>query len=167
MLQRIFYNFILLIVVINIAGCVESSFDLAQESRLPLWFKTSQGMKRDEFTVTMDYYMTSDSGKAVFNIFDKNGRRLKKVKGITQGRYPIQLKKPPLGFPIGYPKYEIVIVDGIVDVIEHRKMEPIFYMVDDSKVLEELGVKRKKRKGNKKRQKKGDKTFRDSPRRVR
>lgn len=40
-----------------------------------------------------------------------------------------------------YPLYEVVTVDGVDEVIEFRKMEPFFYIVEDeslsAKVIEE------------------------------
>jgi hypothetical protein len=52
----------------------------------------------------------------------------------------LTLKKPPLGFAPGYPGYEVISIDGLTDVVEHRAMEPTFYMTDDAAVREELGV---------------------------
>jgi hypothetical protein len=39
-----------------------------------------------------------------------------------------------------YPQYFAVTVDGITDIVEHKKMEPIFYMTDDPAIWKELGV---------------------------
>jgi len=39
-----------------------------------------------------------------------------------------------------YPSYEIITVGRTTEVIEHRKMEPIFYVTDDPSVLSKLGV---------------------------
>jgi hypothetical protein len=61
------------------------------------------------------------------------------VKGLE----PLQLKHPPPGFPPGYPSYEIITVNGITDIIEHRKPEAIFYVTDDPTVWKELGVAQK------------------------
>jgi len=43
----------------------------------------------------------------------------------------------------GYPSYEVITLNGITDIIEHRRMEPIFYVTDDPAVWKELGVGRK------------------------
>jgi hypothetical protein len=48
------------------------------------------------------------------------------------------LKVPSPGFPAGYPSYEIVSIGGVTEIIEHRKMEPIFYVSDDPAVRAEL-----------------------------
>jgi hypothetical protein len=39
-----------------------------------------------------------------------------------------------------HPTYEVITVEGTIDVIEHRRMEPIFYLNDDASVWKELGV---------------------------
>jgi hypothetical protein len=65
------------------------------------------------------------------------------VKGKLKGLGPLQLNHPPPGFPHGYPAYEIITVKGITDIIEHRKMEPVFYVTDDPAVWKELGVAQK------------------------
>jgi hypothetical protein len=56
---------------------------------------------------------------------------------------PNQLKHPPPGFPPSYPAHEVITVNGITEIIEHRKMEPIFYITDDPAVWKELGVGQK------------------------
>jgi hypothetical protein len=42
----------------------------------------------------------------------------------------------------GYPSYEAITVNGVADIVEHRRMEPLFYMTDDPNVWTELGVAR-------------------------
>ena len=54
----------------------------------------------------------------------------------------MQLGRQPEGFPEGYPRYKVVTINGVTDVIELRKMEPIFYMTDDPAVWDELGVEK-------------------------
>lgn len=51
---------------------------------------------------------------------------------------PFQLKRPPQEFPPGYPLYEVITINGITEIIEHKKMEPIFYITDDPVVWKEL-----------------------------
>jgi hypothetical protein len=34
--------------------------------------------------------------------------------------------------------YEVVTINGVTDIVEHRRMEPYFFMVDESAVSEEL-----------------------------
>ena len=138
--KRRFWFFILLIIIQIALGCSEANFDLAPESRLPKWFKLPSGMSRADVTVTMDYYIPPWGRMAVFTIFDKQGHKIAKVTGKQKGYSPNELKNPPPGFPPGYPSYEIITVEGVTDIIEHRKMEPIFYVTDDPNVWKELGL---------------------------
>jgi hypothetical protein len=113
-----------------IVGCEyfpESTFQLASESRLPKWITLPPGLTRADVSIT-------------FILQDKNGRTLTKIAGKDKGTEPLQLKNPPRGFPPGYPAYEVVTVNGITDIVEYRKPEPIFYVTDDPAVWKELGV---------------------------
>jgi len=124
---------------LSLSGCLESSFELAHESRLPKWFTLPDNLSRNDVSVTMNYYISLSSGKgeAVFSLKRSDGRKLQKIKALT-GRYPLELKNKPEGFPKGYPKYEVITVNGITDIVEHRKMEPFFYMTNDPVVWREL-----------------------------
>jgi len=73
-----------------------------------------------------------------FVLQDKRGRRLKKIFGKQTPQGSLQLKHPPPGFDPGYPAYEVITVNGITDIVEFRKMEPIFYVTDDPAVRKEL-----------------------------
>jgi len=39
-----------------------------------------------------------------------------------------------------YPSYEIITVGKATEVIEHRKMGPVFYVTDEPAVLSKLSV---------------------------
>jgi hypothetical protein len=121
----------------------ESTFELASESRLPKWISLPSGITRADVSITMSYYSMPWGGSAIFMVQDKKGQVQTKVYGRQRGLEPLQLKHPPPGFPPGYPSYEVITVSGITDIIEHRKMEPIFYVTDDPAVWTELGVTQK------------------------
>ena len=103
-----------------------------------------------------------------FTLQDAKGHIRTKVYGKEKGKGPLHLKHSPQEnaacdahvnanqpaqaeqncrdndiIPGYYPAYEIITVNGITDVIEHRKMEPIFYITDDLAVWKELGVGKK------------------------
>jgi hypothetical protein len=123
-----------------IVGCEyfpESTFDLASESRLPKWFPLPPGNTRADVSVTMSYYIKPWGRSATFILQGKNGL-LEKVSGKEKGSEPLYLKNPPKGSDANYPSYEVITVNGITDIIEHRKMEPIFYITDDPIVWKEL-----------------------------
>ena len=71
------------------------------------------------------------------------GQVRKKVDGKLKGSEPLQLKHPPTGFPAGYPAYEVVTMNSITEIIEHRRPEPLFHVTDDPAVWKELGVEQK------------------------
>ena len=142
---RFCLKLVLLIATIGLAGCLESSFELAPESRLPKWLEAPKGVPRSDLRVTMDYYSTFSGGEFVFKFYDKNKFFNVKKIALTTDEQPtirtVELKNPPAGFPKGYPAYNVVTVDGITDIIERRKMEPIFYVTDDPAIWKESGVK--------------------------
>lgn len=139
-----YLKFIFAVIAACIMGCAEASFTLAPESRLPKWFDVPEGRLRSELKVTMDYYVYPRNRVAVFKLYeDDKFIPLKKITGSARGSRPLELKNPPSGFPKHYPSYEVITVNGMTDIIEHRKMEPIFYVTDDSAIWKELGVEQK------------------------
>jgi hypothetical protein len=143
MIQRIKrYRFLAIlsaIVFLVFKGCElfpEATFNLADDSRLPKWITLSPEVTRGNASLTMNYY---DVPWRItqFMLRDKNGHVLKKENGKMKCRAPFELKNPPHGFPSGYPAYEAIAVNGITEIIEHRKMEPIFYVTDDPAVWEQ------------------------------
>ncbi len=119
----------------------ESMFELAPESRLPRWFVLPSRLARSDVSVTMKYYIKSTGRDATFTLKDlKKNKTLVAVNGTSKGDEPLLLKNPRAGFPPGYPAYEIITVNGITEIIEHRRMEPIFYITDDPAVVSELGL---------------------------
>ena len=96
-----------------------------------------------DVSITMNYYSMPWGGRATFILQDTKRQIRTKVYGKTRGLGPLQLKHPPPGFPPGYPSYEVITLNGITEIIEHRKMEPIFYITDDPAVWKELGVGQK------------------------
>lgn len=124
---------------LSLLGCEyfpESSFELARESRLPKWFTLPPGLSRTDVTVTMDYYLKHTT----FKLLDAKKQKLAEVNGKNKSLEPLMRKTPQPGFPAGYPSYEIITVNGVTEVIEHRQMEPIFYITDDPAVLAEFGL---------------------------
>jgi len=93
-------------------------------------------LRRDQVTVTLDYYISPLGRTATFSLYDPNGQRLRKVSGSVRGDHPLTLKKSSPG----YPFYEVITIDDLTDVVEHRAAEPTFYMTDDPVVRQELGV---------------------------
>jgi hypothetical protein len=138
-------KFLLFFVALTIAssqiGCEwfpESTFELASESRLPKWITLPPGLTRADVSIMMNYYVLPWGRSATFILRDTKGQIRRKVSGKVKGSEPYQLQHPPLGFPPGYPSYEVITANGITEIIEHRKMEPTFYITDDPAVRKEL-----------------------------
>ena len=130
--------------MLALSGCLESSFSLSQDSRIPKWFDVPEDKLRSELKVTAEYYSTFSGGKLVFKLYDNDHFfPLQKISVSTEAGYSlqsVQLKNPPEGSPKGYPRYKVLTINGITDIVEHRKMEPVFYTTDDPKIWKELEV---------------------------
>ena len=111
----------------------ESTFQLASESRLPKWITLPPGLTRSDVSITMSYFTWPSAG---FVLQDAKGQTLEKVDGGVKCS-DFQLKNPPQGFPPGYPAYAVITVKGTTELIEHRKIEPVFYITDDPAVWKE------------------------------
>jgi hypothetical protein len=117
-----------------IKGCEyfpESTFQLAEDSRLPKWVTIPPGLTRADISVTMNYYSMLIANDAQFILKDRNGKVLAKVGGKIKDL-------GSQGSRVAYPAYVAITVNGTTDIIEHRKMEPIFYVTDDPAVWERL-----------------------------
>ena len=112
-------------------GCLESSFNLASESRLPRWITLPPGVTRTDVSVELNYYTNPLGSDAKLILKDKNGKKLAEMKG--------KVKCQMLS---NHPAYVLVDVNATTEVIEHRKMEAIFYVNDDPAVREELSANR-------------------------
>jgi hypothetical protein len=141
MKRAVLYISIGMLSVFVIVGCgafvwymffEEASFELADDSRLPRWFAIPQGHTRADVSVTMSDYYVLCGGCSIFILHDRNGKILQAAYGKD---YPALSNKPPKEF---YPSYILNTVNGITEVIEHRKMEPKFYISDNPAVLREL-----------------------------
>ena len=112
----------------------EATFKLASDSRLPKWVTLPPGLMRANVSLTMNYYVKPWGRSAQFILRDKNEQIMKKEDGKMRCKEPFQLKNPSLSLPSDYPAYEAITVNGITEIIEHKKMEPIFYVTDDPAV---------------------------------
>jgi hypothetical protein len=127
----------------RIIGCEylpESTFKLASESRLPKWFTLPAGLTRADVSITMNYYSKPWGSSATFALQDAKKQIIEKADGTVKCKEPFRLKNPPQGFASGYPSYEAITVNGMTEIIEHRKMEPIFYITDDNAVWKQYSA---------------------------
>ena len=84
-------------------------------------------MRREDVTIQLEYWTY---GSASVRVRDRQGRELISLVGEGSGS--------TLG---GYPRYSKVTINGITELIEHRRMEPIFYVSDDAELRRRFGVK--------------------------
>ena len=117
-----------------LGGGVESKFVLAPDSRLPSWLSIPNNLQRSDVVVVLKYLTPSrQSDDAIVEIQDRQGRRLSSVHGQFCWHPAMQAKKNKFGGfdPDAYPLYAYVKVNGVAEVIEHRK-EPVFRISDDA-----------------------------------
>ena len=114
------------------SGCLESSFDLANESRLPESIPLPPGLKRADVSVTLNLYSTPGPD-AEFILRDRKGKKLGEVKGYS--KHPSYL-----------PSYDaIVAVNGLSEIIALKpysqnenmgqngiSVVALFYVIDDT-----------------------------------
>src|SRR5258708_39549150 len=91
---------------------------------------------------TVPFRCQSNNGLLLKLVDGKSRNTIGRVSGKLKGSDPITLAHTSTGARKGYPAYEIITVRGITEIIEHRQMEPIFYIADDPRVWAELGVDR-------------------------
>jgi hypothetical protein len=135
--RHLLLEILLAIACLTNMGCdflPEATFELASNSRLPKWVTLPPGHTRANVSLAMSYYIKPWGRSAQFILRDKNEQMIKKEVGKLRCKEPFRLKTNSQGFPSDYPFYEAITVDGITEIIEHKKMEPIFYVTDDTAV---------------------------------
>lgn len=117
----------------SLSGCIESSFDLANGSRLPGWFTPPPGLTRADVSVTLDYKLSADT----FTFRDSNGKKLAVVNGRTE-------------FWLSGTHFQVLTVKGITEVVRLRPYQEnqnmvqnghivaLFYVIDDPAIKQEV-----------------------------
>jgi hypothetical protein len=120
----------------------ESEFMLSKESRMPRWFEIPVGVARSDLSVRMSYYLKLSNrvGGVKFEIRnDKTGSRLASFKGEVLNPAPMYVHRiDPTAPPGKRASYSIVRLNGVIEVIEHRRVEPVFDISDDPEVRADL-----------------------------
>ena len=113
-------------------GCSESAFDLASGSRLPKVLAPPNGARRPGLSARLSYHLGLwlGEGRGVSRLWLVRAPGIAVKEVICEAwDHPRSARTKP---PTPYPNFTIVNCNGVVDVIEHRRMEPIFYMSDDA-----------------------------------
>jgi hypothetical protein len=117
----------------------ETNYTLAPESRLPGWFHSPEGSSRSSLTVSYASY--AGGSKYVFRLWDVRGNRIAEVTALDIRTHPDTLQRMG-GTDDRYPHYWVVAANGVTEVLEYRKVEPLFYVSDDPVLRDEAGIKR-------------------------
>jgi hypothetical protein len=125
-----------------VRGCAESEFKLASESRLPKWFALPADVQRTDVEVTLAYYgpLVGSHRTATLTLRTRQGKTLDRVVATLRGQEPQTLEPYSGAGRIPYPSYEVLTANGITEVIEHRRMEPVFFINEDPEVRRRLGA---------------------------
>ncbi len=112
---------LLVVLVVNsvclLSGCIESSFSLADDSRLPAFVKLPPTVRRQDVSLTLNYYSNPFGPNAKFILKNKRGDVLERLRGNDKH----------IGNNLSeYPLYVRVVVNGVPEIIEHRTKGPIF-----------------------------------------
>ncbi len=134
MRKGLIYIPFILLVACSTRGCVESEFHLAKDSRLPIWFNIPDGIQREDLDVTLTYYTTGPADLTLLDIREGKSKTLTKIKGNNM-HHPeywawAQKDRPKRSHPL----YVVINVDGISEIIEHKKIAPIFYISNEAAV---------------------------------
>ena len=132
---------LILLVAGLVSGCVESEFHLAKDSRLPIWFEIPDGMQREDLDVVLTYYSTGTADLTLMDVRNGKSKSLKKIKGKS-AHHPEYWTWAQKDWPKrSHPSYVVITVNGVKEIIEHRKMEPIFYISNESAVINTISGK--------------------------
>jgi hypothetical protein len=113
-----------------VLGCKyfpESTFKLASDSTLPKWFTLPPGVERKDVELTMSYYSKPWGDNASFTL-QNDKHVIQQIDGKLVCTFSLR------GSKSDYPSYAAVVVNGTTELIEHKRMEPIFYVTDDAAV---------------------------------
>ena len=127
-------------------GCSESDFDLASSSRLPKALAPPDGSRHGGVSARLSYHLGLwlGEGRGVTRLWLVGNAGIAVKEVICEGwEHP---RSARTAGPTLYPSFSIVYCNGVVDVVEHRRMEPIFYMSDDEGLQREA-VESAKRHG--------------------
>lgn len=110
-----------------IAGCAESTFELAKDSPLPAWLQLNS-MPRDRITVKVSFFSTSLSGKNVeFEVYGPQGL-IERKSGVF--RWHASMAENPGQIP----SWVVISVEDVTEVYQQRAREPFLWIVPEPEV---------------------------------
>ena len=136
-------NFTILILFFLLAAChpmrgfIESEFTLSPDSPLPSWYpKIPEGYNREDLSIRLRYYAPPfDIDDTVFWVESSWWHTLYKTTGRSE-RHPEFYDWAKKDWKARhYPSFMKITIDGKTEIIEHKKMEPIFYISNEDAVI--------------------------------
>ncbi|UWZ83860.1 hypothetical protein [Occallatibacter riparius] len=113
-----------------IGGCIQSTWELSSDSRLPIWITLPSGFTRADVQVVEEAMEPTRHGVELKVVLFSNDEKLQEVRGNSfslSGRYFID------------------VVDGVPEIIglkmqknEHGRNWPYFFVVDDPALKRKL-----------------------------
>jgi hypothetical protein len=127
----------------RLGWCPEAIFRLSSDSRLPKWFTLPPGYERKDLTVEISNYAPPFGGpnfKAVLKGPAPKYQELDKKLGRTRLHPVMALKRNKFGGvdPDVYPMVTVQTIDGVTEILEHRKADDILYVSDDPELRRQL-----------------------------
>lgn len=113
-------------------GFAESQFDLVLDSRLPKFFDPGGHISPVGYKARTEYYSSPQSVRVI--IHDPSGHKV----FDKQGKYwwhPLDDKEHPAAH---YPNHTVVSFDGVVDILEQRRPEPVEHLSDEKRLWDAL-----------------------------
>ena len=123
-----------------IRGFLESEFTLSPESQLPVWFsELPENIKREDLTIYLQYYTPIFDVDDAVLIVKHGWRTLYKETGISK-HHPKYWAWANKDWPArSHPGYVNLTINGKTEIIEHKKMEPIFYISNEAAIKHTMG----------------------------
>jgi hypothetical protein len=119
-------------------GVLETSFRLADDSRLPKWFVIPDGYSRSDVKVTIDFYTSPCffCKNTVTTLYGPPPDNKEIMKKAGKGRWhPLSDRDRYNKYPYTkLPYYYIITIDRVDEVFEKRQAGDILYITDDPNI---------------------------------
>lgn len=96
-----------------------------------MWIKIPPTVKRQDVSLTLNYYSNPFGPNAKFILTNKRGDILEEVSGNDK----------PIGSTLSelkYPSYVLVEVNGVPEIVEQRMKGSTFYISDDPDIKSKI-----------------------------
>ena len=119
-----------ILLCLSLAGCVESNFLLAEDSRLPKWMQLPAGYKRADVTVSLFLYSGSSSRLIMRGPAPKRKLLLSTLATVNRHEVTLQEAKRRGDRYDFSPAYYSATFKGVNDIIKFPCRGPVFWMAD-------------------------------------